>query len=248
MLTYLRSIAFAILANLWTWSLVVLFLPLLALPRRQLQWCAALWCRGVVGLARVICGIRYRVVGRENLPQGPAIFAAKHQSAYDTVIFHVILDDPVFVLKRELLQVPLFGLYLKTLGNIGIDRSAGARALRTMLPAVAACLANGSQIIVFPEGTRVAADAHVPYQPGIAALYQRIDVPLIPVALNSGLRWGRRSLRKRPGLITIEFLPAIPRGLSRDAFLKELATRLDDATLRLSANDGEPLPTAPTPD
>ena len=248
MLTLFRSLAFAVLANLWTWSLVVLYLPLLALPRLQLQWWAAQWCRGIVWLARVVCGIRYRVVGRENLPPGPVLLAAKHQSAYDGVIFHLLLDDPVFVLKRELLQIPMFGLYLKAMGNIGIDRSAGVRALRTMLPAVAARLSAGSQVIVFPEGTRVAPGVQVPYQPGVAALYQRIDVPMIPVALNSGVRWGRRSLRKRPGLITIEFLPAMPRGLARDAFLKELATRIDDATRRLCANDDPPLPTVPTPD
>lgn len=239
MLTFVRSLIFAVLSNIWTWSLVFLYLPLLALPRRRLQWWAASWCRGIVFLARVVCGIRYRVVGREHLPSGPVLLAAKHQSAYDGVIFHLLLPDPVFVLKQELLQVPMFGLYLRTLGNVGIDRGAGVRALRTMIPAVADRLAEGSQVIVFPEGTRVSPGAEATYQPGVTALYQRLDVPLIPVALNSGLCWGRRAFRKRPGTITIEFLPPIPRGLSRDAFLSELANCIESATQRLCANDHE---------
>lgn len=240
MLIFLRSLAFAILSNLWTWALVFLYLPLLALPRPRLQWWAALWCRGVVALAHRLCGIRYRVIGGENLPSGPVLLAAKHQSAYDGVIFHLLCADPVFVLKQELLQVPMFGLYLKALGNIGIDRSAGVRALRTMLPAVAARLAEGAQVIVFPEGTRVAPGARAAYQPGVAALYQRFDVPLVPVALNSGLCWGRRSFRKQPGLITIEFLSPMPRGLSRDAFLVELARRIEDASVRLCTDSEVP--------
>lgn len=244
MLITLRSLAFAVLSNIWTWSLVFLYLPLLALPRRRLQWWAALWCRGIVFLARAVCGIRYRVVGREHLPSGPVLLAAKHQSAYDGVIFHLLLSDPVFVLKQELLQVPMFGLYLKALGNVGIDRSAGVRALRTMIPGVAARLAEGSQVIVFPEGTRVSPEAEAVYQPGVAALYQRLDAPLVPVALNSGLCWGRRSFRKRPGTITIEFLPPMPRNLSRDAFLVELASRIEGATQRLCANSRDHATTA----
>lgn len=244
MLIGFRSLAFAVLANIWTWSLVFLYLPLLALPRRRLQWWAAQWCRGVVWLARVVCGVRYRVVGRENLPSGPVLLAAKHQSEYDGVIFHLLLDDPVYVLKQELLRIPMFGLYLRALGNIGIDRSAGVRALRTMLPAVTTRIAEGSQVIVFPEGTRVDPGAVAAYQPGVAALYQRLEVPLVPVALNSGLCWGRGALNKRPGVITIAFLPPLPRGLSRDAFLAELADRIETATSRLSAGAGEPPPLA----
>ncbi len=237
MLTFVRSLAFAVLVNLWTWTLAVLYLPLLWLPRVRLQRLGAFWCRGVVTLAWVICGIRYRVVGRENLPPGPVLIASTHQSAWDGVIFHVLLDDPVYVLKQELLRIPLFGLYLKFQGNVGIDRSAGARALRVMLPAVQTRLDEGAQVIVFPEGTRVAPDAHVAYNPGIAALYQRFDVPLIPVALNSGQRWGRRSFRKFPGLITVEFLPALPRGLSRATMLAELARRIEEACGRLDGSE-----------
>lgn len=242
-LTAVRSAAFIVVAYLWTGMLVFLYLPLLALlPRRRMQWWGALWCRGALLLARLICGIRRRVIGREQVPAGPVILAAKHQSAWDGVIFHHLFPDPVFVLKEELLRVPMFGLYLRRLGNIGIDRGAGFRAMKQMLPAVAARLGEGAQVIVFPEGTRVAPGAPPAYHPGIYALYQRFAVPLVPVALNSGVLWGRDAFLRHPGTITIEFLPAIPRGLDRDAFLAHLADSIETATDRLcagrSAGDG----------
>lgn len=247
MLTALRSALCLLLSYLWTGLLILLYLPLLAvLPRRRMQWWGALWCRGVILLARVICGIRHRVIGRERLPAGPLILAAKHQSAWDGVIFHLLCDDPVFVLKEELLRVPMFGLYLRRLGNIGIDRGAGVRAIRQMLPAVAARLGEGSQVIVFPEGTRVAPGTRHPYQPGVAALYQRFDVPLVPVALNSGLLWGRNAFLRYPGTITIEFLPPMPRGLRREAFLAALEERIETATGRLCGAAPAPAGSAET--
>lgn len=234
-MTALRSFAFAVLALLFTALMIVAMLPGLALPRHHFQRLAAFWCRGLLVLLRMCCGLRWRLLGGGNLPQGPAIIAAKHQSAWDTLVFHVLLGDPVYVLKRELTRVPLFGWYLRKAGNIAIDRSAGLRAIRTMLPAVDRALAEGSQVIVFPEGTRTAPGEHAPYQPGIAALYGRADAPVVPVALNSGRFWGRRHLRKRAGTITLEVLPAMPAGLSRSAFLAELQQRIETATSRLSA-------------
>ena len=122
-----------------------------------MQRAAAFWCRGLIALVGICCGLRWRVIGRENLPDGPTVFAAKHQSAWETLIFHVLLDDPVFVLKRELLRVPLVGWYMRKAGGIPIEREAGVRAIRTMLPRVQRALADGAQVIVFPEGTRTPA-------------------------------------------------------------------------------------------
>lgn len=234
-MTTIRSAAFAVLALLFTALMLVVMLPGLALPRRRFQRLAQWWCGGILALLRWCCGLGWRLAGAENLPAGPAIIAAKHQSAWDTLIFHVLLDDPVYVLKRELIRVPLFGWYLRKAGNIAIDRSAGLRAIRTMLPAVDHALAEGSQVIVFPEGTRTAPGEHSPYQPGIAALYGRANASVVPVALNSGLFWGRRHLRKRAGVISIEMLPPMPAGLSRTAFLAKLERRIEDATARLAA-------------
>jgi 1-acyl-sn-glycerol-3-phosphate acyltransferase len=232
--TAIRSAAFLIASYTWTAALIVLYLPLLALLRRQqLQPFAAFWCRGVIALARWLCGIRYRIEGREHLAAGPLIVAAKHQSAWDTLIFHQLLADPCYVLKRELLRIPLFGLYLARLGSIPVDRDAGFRAIKTLLPAVAERLAEGAQIIVFPEGTRVTPGVPQPYHPGIAALYSRFDAPVTPVALNSGLFWGRNAFLRYPGEITVEVMPPVPRGLSREAFLALLQQRIEQATDRL---------------
>ncbi len=238
-MTAVRSALFAALAMLWTLVLGIAYLPLLVLPRRRMQRLAAFWCRGLIGLARVCCGLRWRLEGAAYLPQGPAIIAAKHQSAWETLAFHVLLNDPVYVLKRELLALPLVGWYLRRTGMIAIDRSAGASALRRMLPAARAALDRGSQLIVFPEGTRTPPGSRRRYQPGIAALYERAgEVPVIPVAVNSGLYWGRQKFLKYPGLITLEVLPPVPQGLTRTAFLAELEQRIETATDRLCGDAG----------
>lgn len=238
---WLRSLAFALLAFLWTATLAVLYLPLLAAPRRWMQRAGRFWIRGVLALLAAICGLRHRIVGAELLPRGPVLIAAKHQSAWDTLIFHLLCDDPLFVLKRELLSVPLFGWYLRAAGNIPIDRGAGAGAIRAMTPLVQRRLAEGAQVIIFPEGTRTAPGSRRPYQPGIAALAARTGAPVVPVALNSGLYWGRRQLRKRPGTITLKVLPPLPPGLDRRTLMAELEQRIEAATAELCAGGGAPL-------
>lgn len=240
-MTTIRSAAFTVLALLFSALMMVLLLPALVLPRKRFQRLAGWWCRGLLALLGFCCGLRWRLQGAENLPAGPAIIAAKHQSTWDTLIFHVLLDDPIYVLKRELLVVPFLGWYLRKAGNIAIDRGAGFRAIRTMLPAVDRALAEGAKVIVFPEGTRSAPGERVPYQPGVAALYGHADASVVPVALNSGLFWGRRQFRKRPGVITIEVLPAMPPRLPRAAFLAELERRIEDATARLSGDVAVPV-------
>ncbi len=229
-----RSLAFAVASVVWSAVLAVVFLPLLLAPRARMQAGARLWARGVLGLLGVCCGLHHRVVGREHLPAGAFVIAAKHQSAWDTLVFHGLLADPVFVVKEELLRVPLFGWYLRKAGNIGIPRRAGFRAIKAMLPAVERRLSEGAQVIIFPEGTRVAPGARMPYQPGIAAIATRLAVPVVPAALNSGLFWGRRRFLKRPGVITLEFLAPIPPGLARERLVAMLAERIETASARLA--------------
>jgi len=228
-----RSLIFALSAFVWTAVMCVLFLPLLAFPRRAMQLAAKLWAGGIIVLARVLCGLGYCVRGRDNVPSGPVVIAAKHQSMWETLIFHLLCPDPVYVLKKELLSLPLVGWHLRKAGSIAIDRSAGFRALKAMLPAVEHRLKEGAQVIIFPEGTRGAPGSRLPYQPGIAAIYGRSRVPFVPVALNSGLFWGRTRVLRSPGDITIEFLPPLPEGLDRADFLRELETRIEQATDRL---------------
>lgn len=237
-MTAVRSLAFALGALAWTGALAVVYLPLLVLPRRAFQRLARFWIAGLMAWLRWTCGLTWRVEHRERLPAGAAIIASKHQSAFDTVVFHLLVDDPVFVLKRELLAVPFFGWYLRKAGNIGIDRAAGIRALKQMTADAERALADGSQIIVFPEGTRTPPGTRRPYHPGIAALYSQADRPVVPVALNSGVFWGRRAFRKRRGRITVEILEPVPAGLDRRAFLAELERRIEDATERRVAEAG----------
>jgi 1-acyl-sn-glycerol-3-phosphate acyltransferase len=171
-----------------------------------------LWSRAMLAAATVICGIRYRVIGAQNIPDVPCIFLCKHQSAWETLALQVILPPHVWVLKRELLWIPFFGWGLAMLSPIAIDRSAGVRSLRQTLEQGRARLQQGFSIVVFPEGTRVVPGARGTYHPGGAWLAVKAEVPAVPVAHNSGTCWPRNAFIKRPGLITVSIGPAIETG------------------------------------
>jgi len=232
-MTAFRSFLFNLSFFAWSTFMHVVCLPLLLLPRDWLWGATRLWLRGSLLLLGILCGLRHRELGIENLPQGAAIIAAKHQSAWETLFLSIRLNRPAFILKRELLLIPLFGWYLRKIGMIAVDRAGKAAALKQMVRDANARFAEGRQIVIFPEGTRVAPGDHKPYQPGIAALYGQLNVPVVPVALNSGLYWGRKAWAKKPGEILIEYLPAIPPGLDRKAFMAELERRLEPAATRL---------------
>jgi len=232
----LRSLLFNLLFAAWTGLIFVVSLPTLLMPASATWAMGRLWVRGGLALLRSIVGLDHRVLGIEHRAGGPAVYAVKHQSAWDTLIFPLLLDRPAYVLKQELIRVPLFGQYLTRLGMIPVDREGGGAALKRMLRAARAVAASGRPILIYPEGTRVPPGEHRPYQPGIAALYGDLDLPVVPVALNSGLFWGRRSFRKRSGTITLEFLPPIAPSLPRREFMAELQNRLEPAAERLAAN------------
>jgi len=233
----LRSFLFNILFYLWTALVLILCLPFLLLPYAATYWFGRIWVRGTLFLLRHLTGLTHRVVGQEHARRGQAIYAAKHQSAWDTLIFALYLNKPAYVLKRELLYLPLFGAFLLKAGHIAVDRTGRATALKRMLRTAKARRAQRRDILIFPEGTRVAPGQHKPYQPGVAALYGALDLPVVPVALNSGLFWSRRSFTKKPGVITLEFLPRIPPGLNRRAFMAELEKKLEGASMRLAAGE-----------
>jgi 1-acyl-sn-glycerol-3-phosphate acyltransferase len=237
-MTTLRSLLFNLLFALWTALIFVLSLPTLVLPRGAVWWMGGLWVRGALLLLRAIVGLGHRVRGTEHRIAGPAIYAAKHQSAWDTLVFPLLLEQPAYVLKQELIRVPLFGSYLKQCGMIPVDREGGGSALKQLLKAARAAIADGRSILIYPEGTRMPPGEHRPYHPGVAALYGDLGVPVVPVALNSGLFWGRRSFHKKPGTITIEFLPPIAPGLPRREFMRELQERMEGASQRLAADTG----------
>ncbi|MFQ5775673.1 MAG: lysophospholipid acyltransferase family protein [Kiloniellaceae bacterium] len=231
----LRSLLFNVLFYAWSGLVQVACLPVLALPREGPIAAGRLWSRVTLAMLAGICGLRHEIRGLANLPEGPCIIASKHQSAWDTLIFHLLVPGPSFVFKRELMWVPLFGWYLMRAGCIPVDRAGGAKALRALVDRARRAVAHGQSIVIFPEGTRVAPGRRRPYHPGTAALYVQLGVPVVPVAVNSGLFWGRRSFRKEPGRITLEFLPPIPPGLPRRAFAAELERRIETASQRLLA-------------
>ncbi|MEW5726644.1 MAG: lysophospholipid acyltransferase family protein [Pseudomonadota bacterium] len=230
-MTALRSFLF-ILA-LWAWTLVlgILFLPALAGPRGLAVAAARFWLRGVFVFLRALCGLTYEVRGA--VPKGAALVASKHQSTFETFAFRLILDDPAVILKRELLRIPIFGWYLGKSGVIAIDRAAGTKALKAMVKGAEQAKADGRQVLIFPEGHRMAVGEAPDYHTGVAMLYGALDLPCVPVAINSGLFWGRGGLAKRPGTVVVEFLEPIAPGLDRKAFMAELQSRVEAGTARL---------------
>ncbi len=223
---WLRSWLYLIAFVTWTFCIAIVGLPTLS-TQRWTRALTRLWIRGIMLLARKIVGITCRVVGREHVPPGACIIAAQHQSSFETYRLFLELEHPIFVLKRELTWIPIVGWYMRRGGLVPIDRGAGAGAMRKMLRAAKSALNTGGQMVVFPEGTRVPPGESRPYRPGIVALYTQCEVPVIPMALNSGVLWGKTRILKLPGEIVFEFLPALPPGLDKDAMLSELRARLD---------------------
>lgn len=200
----LRALAF----NLYFFSLTTLLAIAgigvrIAAPHRAYDF-ARFWCRLVLAGAERICGITLEITGAEHLPAaGPALLACQHQSAYDTFLWMLLLPRTSYVLKKELTIIPLFGPLLGLAGMIAVNRKAGGAALRRLMQAADAAKAEGRQIVIFPEGTRVSPGTRVPLQPGIAAIAARLNLPVIPVATDSGRRWGRRAFRKHAGIVHV---------------------------------------------
>jgi 1-acyl-sn-glycerol-3-phosphate acyltransferase len=190
-------------------------------PQRVLPFGQA-WARLALGVLRVVCGVKFEVIGLENLPTGGVILAAQHQSAFDTLVWFTLLDRPSYVMKQELRDMPIVGRLLVPAGQIAIDRNGGAGALRALIEQVRAAAAAGRQVIIFPEGTRVAPGAEVALQPGVVAIARASMLPVVPVATDSGRYWARDAIRKRPGTIRIRLYPALPPGLDRAAMLGAL--------------------------
>jgi len=204
-------------------------------PRKWSIRALQCWARVSLWLLETICTISVEVRHRDRIPQGAALIAVKHQSVFETFALLPLFDDPAVVLKRDLTWIPLFGWFALKFKMIPLDRSARVTALRGLVRRAQDARDKGRQIVVFPEGTRRATGAEPDYKPGIAALYGRLDLPCLPVALNSGLFWPRRSFLRYPGTIVIECLEPIPPGLARRDFMGELQSRIEPATHRLEA-------------
>ena len=209
----LRSALFALVFYSWTAVMVLLSFPASLLGTKAVRACAHGWARGHRILAAALLGIRTRIEG--SRPEGAVLVAIKHQSMYETLEFMILLKEPAVVLKRELLDIPFWGWVVRRYGAIPVDRSGGAAALRTMMRAAEAAIAEGRPIVIFPEGTRVSPGERPPLQPGFAGLYRALKLAVVPVAVNSGRLWPRHRFVKRPGIVTMRFGEPIPTGLPR---------------------------------
>ncbi len=223
-LVVLRSSLFAAFQLLITPVFAVIALLTFPLPALLRYRIITVWTRWVMWASRVICGIRYRIVGAENIPEEPCIILAKHQSAWETMGFQLIFPPQVWVLKKELLRVPFFGWGLAMLSPIAIDRNSRRQALQQLVEQGRQRLAAGFFIVIFPEGTRIAPGKRGKYRAGGARLAVETGTPVLPVAHNAGLCWGKNAFLKYPGLVTVSIGPLI----RPDGDAETLARRVED--------------------
>jgi 1-acyl-sn-glycerol-3-phosphate acyltransferase len=226
------NVAFVVNNILW----FVLCLPTLLLPRKVFfRWVLHPWCWSNLYLLRWICGVKMEFRGRENLPKGGFMVACKHQSVWETMALTVSVPEPRYILKRELMWVPLFGFYLKKTGQVPINRGKRIDAIAAMNRAAQLAVEEGGQLLIFPEGTRRPVGAPPNYKMGVAHMYEALNTSVVPVAINAGVFWPRRRFRKYPGTVVMEYLPPIPPGMPKDVFLPLLQDRIETATDRLVA-------------
>ena len=230
-----RSLLFNLLFYVTTTLFVVVGSPLLFAPRSWAMAGLRTHARFELLLLRYVVGLKLEVRGAEKLPKGACLVAAKHQSAWETFALIPIFRDPALLMKRELFWIPFHGWFSHKFEMIPVDRDKGPAALRRMLKEAKKRIADGREIIIFPEGTRKAAGSPPDYKTGIVLLYESLGVPCVPVALNSGVFWPRRSLIRRPGTVIVEILDPIPPGLPKAEFLQRLQTAIETASTRLLA-------------
>lgn len=230
----IRSLIFNFFYITWTFLIGIIFLPIAFFPTHIIILVVGkIWAKGLYFFLQNICNLKLDARGIENVPNTSAIYASKHQSALETFMFHILIHKPVFVLKKELLDLPVFGFYLKRMGMIAIDRDGGMKSLKLLLKSVEEKLNEGYSIIIFPEGTRTKPGEKVEYNSGITAIYNLKAAPIIPVALNTGVFWPKDSFNKQPGKFVIEFLPNISNDLDRKEFLSNLQNIIEEKSNQL---------------
>jgi 1-acyl-sn-glycerol-3-phosphate acyltransferase len=231
----LRSLIYNVTFYLSLTLLMILGLPALLFGRRGVFFMARTWGAWSVQCLQWICGLEVEYRGLENIPEGGYILASKHQSFLETFALLKHTPDFAIVLKKSLNYIPLFGLYLIVSRQIAINRSQGHSALSQIIAQAGQVLKDGRQVYIYPEGTRRPPGAPPSYKFGVAALYVASGAPCLPVALNTGLFWGRRGFMRRPGVAVIEYLPPIPPGLDRDTFARRLQDAIESGCARLNA-------------
>jgi 1-acyl-sn-glycerol-3-phosphate acyltransferase len=234
-LIFLRSLVFNVLFYLVLVLCMLVALPAFLMPRAAMLRVATWWAKASILLMRIICNIKVEFRGVDKIPSGSLLVASKHQSFWETFALLPFFERPIFILKRQLTWIPVFGLFLVKASMIAIDRTAGAKALLGMTRRARDAVRGGCQLIIFPEGTRTAPGAPPAYKSGIAQIYSTCGVACLPVALNSGVFWPRRTFMRYPGTLVVEFLDPLPPGLPRKEFLVRVAAEIEQATDRIVA-------------
>lgn len=234
---FLRSTLFNLAFFGITALMALVSLPATWMKRSTTMKIVRLWVRTVYMLEKNIIGLDYQVRGWEHVPKGKSfLLAAKHQSAYETFKLHLLFDDPAIVLKKELLSVPLWGAFIRKIDPIAIDRSSKKQSIKLLMAEVQRVKDQHRPIVVFPQGTRVrttTTTTEKPYKSGIGRMYEASELPIVPLALNTGLFWPKMSWIKKPGTVIFEFLPVIEPGMTSDEAMKILESRLEDASSKL---------------
>jgi 1-acyl-sn-glycerol-3-phosphate acyltransferase len=230
---YVRSLVFMVLFYAWSAACSILLVPAMLGPRSWTMAVMRVWAKGFIALLEPVCGIRLEIRGRQYLPTGAALVAGKHQCMFDALGTLAIYPDACFITKKELFAIPVFGWYARRAGMIAVDRAGHSKALRKMMTDAHARMAEARQLVIFPEGHRMAPGETGDYQPGVAALYRELGLPCTPVATNSGRHWPAHGFIRRPGVIVYEFLEPIPAGLHRAVFMRTLKDRIETASTAL---------------
>jgi len=207
--------------------------PYLLLSHSFLRKPVNVWILGIFKLLEIICNITYEVKGKENIPNNAVLVASKHQSAFETFALFNNINNSIFIHKKQLFYIPIFGQYLKKVNMISIDRSKGSSAIRTMLNEAKSKISQGYSIIIFPEGTRKKPGENPDYKTGIAGIYKELETEVLPVAVNSGHFWPKHTFIKKPGKIIIKFLKPIPSQLDKSEFLKTIESVIEEETNKI---------------
>jgi 1-acyl-sn-glycerol-3-phosphate acyltransferase len=234
---FIRSIIFNFLFYTWTGITVLLLWIAMPLAPSQFRTIISIWPKGCFSMLKIL-GINFEIRGKENIPNRPVLFAVKHQSVWETIFFLWHNKENAYVMKSELARIPFWGWYMKRAAHILVDRKGGTKSMRNMLEKAASIKDTSRSIVIFPEGTRIPPGNMGKLHPGVAALYKHLNIPVVPVAVNSGLLWPRRQFKKKQGTIIIEFLNPIPSSLEKRKFLTELSKVIYEATLRLEKEGG----------
>ena len=236
---FFRSLIFSIFVNAWGAIIPIIYLipALISRDEKIADGGAKIWSKGVFWMLKKLCKIDYKIIGAENILKEPCIYACKHQSMWETVIMHLIINRPVYAYKKELELIPFYGWFFKVMSGIRVDRKGGMKSLKSVINQAKKYLSKGQSVVIFPQGTRVPVGESVekyPYQAGITALYNACDAKIVPVALNSGLFWPKGQILKNSGTVIIEFLPAIELGLNKEKFNQKLVSSIEEKSAKLS--------------